>query len=182
MDRRSVARLGAAAFLAFLGCIPLANWMIGHVGTVCTPGGPCLIPVAPGLLAPSGVLVAGLALVLRDVLQRCLGTLMGLLAIALGTLASVLVAPAQLALASGAAFFLSELTDFAVYTPLQRRQLVLAVVASASAGLVVDSAVFLYLAFHSLEYLPGQVVGKTWAVLFSIPFVRVLRRVAPTPA
>lgn len=177
-----MAKLGTLAFLAFLACIPLANWMIGHIGTVCAPGGPCLIPVAPGLLAPSGVLVAGLALVLRDVLQRCLGTAMGLLAIALGTLASVLVAPAQVAIASGTAFFLSELTDFTVYTPLQRRRLVLAVVASSMAGLVVDSAVFLQLAFHSLSYLPGQVVGKTWAVLFSIPFVRLLRRVAPTPA
>jgi uncharacterized PurR-regulated membrane protein YhhQ (DUF165 family) len=182
VDRRSVARLGAGAFVAFLGCIPLANWMIGHVGTICAPGQPCTIPVLPGVPAPSGVLVAGLALVLRDVVQRCLGTGMGLLAIALGTLASVLVAPAQLALASGTAFFLSELTDFAVYTPLQRRHLVLAVVASSIAGLTIDSAVFLYLAFHSLAYLPGQVVGKGWAVLFSIPFVRALRRVAPTPA
>lgn len=182
MNRRSAARLGAVAFVGFLGCIPLANWMIGHVGTVCAPDGPCLIPVAPDLLAPSGVLVAGLALVLRDVVQRCLGTGAGLLAIVIGTAGSVLVAPAQLALASGTAFALSELTDFAVYTPLQRRHLVLAVLASAAAGLVVDSAVFLYLAFGSLAYLPGQVVGKAWAVLVSIPFVRLLRRVAPTPA
>lgn len=174
--------VGSAAFLAFLGCIPLANWMIGNVGSVCPAGGPCLIPVAPGLLAPSGVLVAGLALVLRDVVQRCLGLAAGLIAIVLGTAASVLVAPAQLALASGTAFLLSELTDFAVYTPLQRRRLVLAVIASAGAGLVVDSAVFLFLAFGSLAYLPGQVVGKTWAVLFSIPAIRLLRRVAPTPA
>jgi len=182
MDRRSAARVGAAAFLAFLGCIPLANWMIGHVGTVCAPPVPCLIPVAPGMLAPSGVMVAGIALVLRDVVQRCLGTVWGLLAIAAGVACSVAVAPAQLALASGAAFLLSELTDFAVFTPLQRRGLMLAVLASAFGGLVVDSAVFLSLAFGSLAYLPGQVVGKTWAVLFSIPFVRLLRRVAPTPA
>lgn len=174
--------LGALAFFAFLGCIPLANWMIGHLGTVCPADSPCLIPVAPGLLAPSGVLVVGLALVLRDVVQRCLGTGMGLLAIALGTAASLLVAPPALARASGAAFFLSEFADFAVYTPLQRRRLVLAVIASASIGLIVDSAVFLQLAFHSLAYLPGQVVGKAWAVLFSIPFIRMLRRVAPTPA
>ncbi len=176
------AQLGAVAFAAFLGCIPLANWMIGHIGTVCVPAGPCLIPVAPDLMAPSGVLVAGLALVLRDVLQRCLGVTMGLLAIALGTAASVFVAPAQLAFASGTAFILSEFADFAVYTPLQRRRLVLAVVASAVVGLVVDSAVFLHLAFGSLAYLPGQVVGKAWAVLFSVPFIRLLRRVAPTPA
>jgi uncharacterized PurR-regulated membrane protein YhhQ (DUF165 family) len=92
------------------------------------------------------------------------------------------VAPGQLALASGAAFVLSELADFALYTPLQRRRLLLAVLVSAGAGLVVDSVVFLSLAFGSLAYLPGQVIGKAWAVLVSIPFVRLLRRVAPTPA
>ena len=39
-------------WIGFLGFIPLANWMIGHVGTVCVPNGPCLVPVAPGLMAP----------------------------------------------------------------------------------------------------------------------------------
>jgi uncharacterized PurR-regulated membrane protein YhhQ (DUF165 family) len=94
----------------------------------------------------------------------------------------MLVAPASLVAASGAAFLVSELVDFAVYTPLQRRGLTLAVVASASVGLIADSVVFLWLAFNSLEYLPGQVVAKCWAVLFSIPFIRLLRRVTPTPA
>ena len=53
-------------FLFLLGfglCIPAANWLIGNAGTVCVPNGPCLIPVAPGLMAPSGVLMIGLALV-----------------------------------------------------------------------------------------------------------------------
>jgi hypothetical protein len=58
---------------AFAASIPAANWFIGHVGTVCPPDGPCLLPVAPGMLAPSGVLMVGLALVLRDLLQRRLG-------------------------------------------------------------------------------------------------------------
>src|SRR6185437_15199859 len=167
-------RIGLLAFACFLGCIPLANWMIQHVGTVCVPNGPCLVPVAPGILAPSGVLTVGAALVLRDVLQRCLGLFWGLGAIAIGTLLSVLVAPGALVLASGAAF--------AVYTPLQRRRLVAAVVASSLVGLVVDSLVFLGLAFGSLEFLPGQIVGKLWAVLVAVPLVRLLRRVAPTPA
>ena len=175
-------RIGLFAFAGFMACVPLANWMIGHVGTVCVPGGPCLLPVAPGLLAPSGVLTVGFALVLRDVVQRCLGTRWGLLAIALGTLLSALVAPRSLVVASGAAFLFSELADFAVYTPLQRRGLVRAVLASAATGLVIDSVVFLSLAFGSLEFLPGQVVGKAWAVLFSIPLVRVVRRLTPTPA
>ena len=52
----------------------------------------------------------------------------------------------------------------------------LAVVASSAAGLVVDSIVFLWLAFGSLEFLPGQVVGKAWMVLLSIPFIAWLRR------
>jgi uncharacterized PurR-regulated membrane protein YhhQ (DUF165 family) len=170
------------AFVAFLALVPLANWMIQHVGTVCVPQGPCLVPVAPGLMAPSGVLTVGAALVLRDVVQRCLGLTFGLLAIVLGAGASMLVAPASLVVASGLAFLISEFADFAVYTPLQQRRLALAVVASSCLGLVIDSIVFLWLAFGSLAFLPGQVVGKLWAVLFSIPFIRLLRRVAPTPA
>ena len=57
----------------------------------------------------------------------------------------------------------------------------LAVVASSIVGLVVDSVVFLWLAFGSLAYLPGQVVGKLWAVLLAVPLVRLLRRAVPTP-
>ena len=174
--------LGYVALAAFLLCIPLANWLIGNVGTVCVPQGPCLVPVAPGLMAPSGVLAAGAALVLRDVVQRCLGALWGVAAIIVGSAISAVLAPAPLVLASALAFLLSEFADFAVYTPLQRRRLVLAVVLSAGLGLVIDSVVFLGLAFHSLDFLAGQIVGKAWAVLFSVPLIRWLRRVAPTPA
>lgn len=172
---------GLLAFIAFLGCVPAANWLIGHAGTVCIPAGPCLIPVAPGLMAPSGVLMVGFALVLRDVVQRLLGRNFALAAVLLGTVLSAAIAPASLVIASGVAFLLSELADFAVFTPLQRRGLVLAVVASSMVGLVVDSVVFLFLAFHSLDFLAGQVVGKAWAVLISLPLVRLLRRVAPAP-
>ena len=180
MENRS--KLGWIAFAGFLACIPLANWMIGHVGTGCELKPPCLVPVAPGLMAPSGVLTVGVALVLRDVVQRCLGLKAGLAAIALGTAASIVVAPGALVLASGVAFALSELADCAVYSPLQQRRLLLAVVASSLVGLVVDSVVFLTLAFGSLDFLAGQIVGKLWAVAIAVPLVRLLRRVAPTPA
>jgi len=182
MDTALRFRVGIAAFACYLASIPLANWMIQHVGTVCLPQGPCLVPVAPEILAPSGVLTVGAALVLRDVVQRCLGLSWGLLAIAIGTLLSSLVAPPALVLASGSAFALSELADFGVYTPLQRHRLTLALVGSSVVGLIVDSVVFLLLAFGSLEFLPGQVIGKLWAVLIAVPLVRLLRRVAPTPA
>jgi uncharacterized PurR-regulated membrane protein YhhQ (DUF165 family) len=181
MGRRAARQVGVLALICFLGLIPLANWMILHVGLVCPAGEPCLVPVAPGLMAPSGVVTVGVALVLRDVVQRCLGTVWGLAAIIAGTLLSTQVAPGPLVIASGVAFLLSELADFAIYTPLQRRRLVLAVLVSACAGLLVDSIVFLALAFGSLQFLAGQVVGKLWAVLVSTPFIRLLRRVTPTP-
>ena len=174
-----VPALGAVAFALFLACIPLANWIIGQVGTVCVPNGPCLIPVAPGVMAPSGVLMIGAALVLRDIVQRLLGPIWALVAIAAGVALSLLLAPPALVLASGAAFFLSELADFAVYTPLQRRRLLLAVLASSAVGLVVDSLVFLTLAFGSLDYLGGQILGKAWALLIAFPLVRLVRRVTP---
>ena len=156
--------------------IPAANWMIGHVGTVCPPQGPCLIPVAPGLMAPSAVLMVGAALVFRDLVQRRLGFWAALGAILLGAALSALVSPPAIVVASATAFLLSELADLFVYTPLQRRHFVLAVVLSSLIGLVVDSAVFLQLAFGSLDFLGGQVVGKAWMVLLALPLVQWLRR------
>ena len=167
---------GYLYLLGFGLCIPLANWMIGHVGTVCVPDGPCLIPVAPGIMAPSGVLMIGLALVLRDLVQRRLGLRWVSAAIIAGAALSGLVAPPALVVASATAFLLSETADLMVYTPLQERRLVLAVLASSVVGLVVDSVVFLYLAFGSLDFLLGQVLGKGWMVLLALPFIALLRR------
>ncbi|WP_404294995.1 VUT family protein (plasmid) [Microvirga sp. RSM25] len=167
---------GIAAFAGFTGCIPAANWLVSNLGTVCVPAGPCLIPVAPGLAAPSGVLIVGLALVLRDLVQRRLGRSWALAAIGLGAILSAVFAPPTLVLASTAAFLLSELADQAVYTPLQQRGLVLAVVASSIVGLVIDSIVFLALAFGSLEFLLPQILGKAWMVVLSIPVMSWLRQ------
>jgi queuosine precursor transporter len=167
---------GIAFLVGFTACIPAANWLVSNVGTVCVPEGPCLIPVAPGLAAPSGVLVVGLALVLRDLVQRRLGRYWALAAIGVGAILSAIFAPPALILASTAAFLLSELADLGVYTPLQQRGLVLAVVASSLVGLVIDSAVFLFLAFGSLEFLLPQIIGKAWMVLLSIPVMAWLRR------
>ena len=168
---------GVVSLALFLLCIPMANWMIGNVGAFCVPNGPCLVPVAPGVMAPSGVLMVGLALVLRDVVQRLLGGVWSLGAILAGASLSFSLAPPALVIASGVAFLLSELADLFVYTPLQQRRLLLAVVASSFVGLLVDSTVFLALAFGSLEYLPGQVMGKMWALLAAYPLVQMVRRV-----
>jgi len=174
---RQRTREGAVFLVLFALTIPAANWLIGHVGTACmAPQGPCVVPVGPGVSAPSGVMMIGVALVLRDLVQRRLGAVMSALAILAGAGISALVAPPALILASAVAFLLSEFADLAVYTPLARRRLVAAVIASSCAGLVIDSVVFLWLAFGSLDFLLGQIIGKAWMVLASIPFVASLRR------
>jgi len=178
IDNDSRRRIEGSIFLVlFCLTIPAANWMIGHVGTACLGrDGPCVLPVAPGLMAPSGVMMVGAALVLRDLVQRRLGAGFGLGAIVVGAALSWALAPAALVIASTAAFLLSEFADFAVYTPLAKRRLVLAVVASSIVGLVVDSLVFLWLAFGSLQFLEGQVIGKLWMVLIAAPLIAYLRR------
>ena len=133
MSRRAEGFLYLCLYML---CIPAANWMILHVGTFCVPnGGPCMVPVAPGLVAPSGVVTVGLALVLRDLVQRRLGRWWSLAAIAAGAALSALLASPALVVASTAAFLLSELADFAVYTPLQRRRFIVAVIASTPPAL-----------------------------------------------
>ena len=177
MDTAFRRRVEGWVFLAlFAATIPLANWMVGNVGTVCVPNGPCLVPVGPHLQAPSGVLMIGVALVLRDLVQRRLGAMVALGAIAIGAALSAAVAPPSLVVASAAAFLMSELADFAVYTPLQKRRFVTAVVLSGLVGLVIDSVVFLELAFGSLEFLAGQIVGKAWMIALALPTVFWLRR------
>ena len=167
---------GFAYFAGFAGSIPIANWMLGNFGTICPADSPCLIPVAPGIMAPSGVIMVGLALVLRDLVQRRLGIYWAIVAILIGGALSWAVAPPFLVVASVTAFLVSEFADLAVYTPLQKRGLVLAVVASSMVGLVFDSFIFLQMAFGSLDFLTGQIIGKSWMVIISIPVIAFIRR------
>ncbi len=168
--------IGYAFLAAFALCVPVANWMIGNIGTTCIPDGPCLIPVAPGLMAPSGVLMIGLALVLRDLVQRALGWQWAVAAILVGGVLSWWVAPPMLVVASVTAFLLSEMLDLSVYTPLQRNHFMWAIVLSSTVGLVADSVVFLYLAFGSLDHLAGQIVGKAWMVGAAAAAIWMVRR------
>lgn len=148
---------------AFLACVPAANWLIGNVGTVCIPQGPCLIPVAPGLMAPSGVLMIGLALALRDAVQETLGRAWVLALVIAGSALSLTFSPPALAFASAAAFLLSELADFAVYDRLRQRGLALAVLLSGVVGAIFDSLLFSWLAFGTVGWAPGLVLAKIYA-------------------
>lgn len=163
----------------YVGSIFMANWFVQNVGTQFSPDGPHTIPVWPGIYAPSGVLWVGVALVLRDMVQFFLGRRVSVAAMLLGATLSYVVAP-SLALASATAFLLSESADLLVYTPMVRRGLVVpAVFASSTVGLVVDSIVFLTLAFGSLEFIEGQIIGKFWMTLFASAAIWALRRRYP---
>jgi len=150
-------------FAAFMATVPLANWLIGNVGAVCIDDGPCLIPVGFGLMAPSGVLMIGLALVLRDWLQELTNWRWSVAAVVAGFVLSFLLANPFIATASAAAFLLSELLDTTVYTWLRDRGRNVAVLLSGIAGAIVDSMLFVYIAFGSLEFSAGNVLGKLYA-------------------
>jgi len=163
--------IGIAALVGFVATVFGANWMIEQYG---------IVPVGFGLMAPAGVFVVGVAFTLRDIVQRSLGREWTLAAIVAGAGLSAFVSP-QFALASAAAFGLSELADFAVYQRLADRNWTVAVAASNVVGLTVDSALFLYLAFGSLAFMPGQVVGKMYMTVFAVALISLFRR-AVVPA
>jgi uncharacterized PurR-regulated membrane protein YhhQ (DUF165 family) len=150
----------------YVACVVLANLAIILFGPV---------PVGFGLIAPAGVFFAGLAFSARDWVQERAGSRAVVVAILVGALLSAGLSP-RLALASGIAFLVSEFADFAVYTPLRRRSVWWAIALSNTVGLVVDSVLFLSLAFGSLEFLAGQVVGKLEATLPVLVIYAILAR------
>ena len=143
---------------AYIFSIILANWMINNIGD-CIPDGPCVIPVGFGLSAPSGVLMIGIALVLRDSIHEVYGRWWVVGGILVGAILSSAISP-SLAVASGVAFAVSEVGDMLVYEPIRRYSRPLGVAISGMIGGAIDSALFLMLAFGSLAYFEGQFIGK----------------------
>lgn len=167
--------IGYLALAAYIATIPVANWMMVNIGQ-CIPNGPCLVPVGFGLIAPSGVLMVGFALVLRDLVHSKLGWRTAIFAIFIGAAISFLLSSPALVVASVAAFLLSELADFAVYAPLRKKRLITAVIASGVIGAAVDSAVFLWIAFGSLDYISGQILGKIWVTVIAAFAILSMRK------
>lgn len=174
-EHRPVLALAVAA--ALCATIYAANAALDRWG---------IVPIGFGLTAPAGVYFAGLAFGLRDVLHELGGHRWVLGTIAAGTVLSWIVSDGAtipgglvtIAAASGAAFALSELADLAVYGPLRDRHWPTAVAASNLVGAVVDSALFLWLAFGSVagDLLAGQVVGKAYMTALALPLVWLARR------
>lgn len=168
-------RFGIVAAILFVATVWFANWLLARYG---------IVDIGFGLSAPAGVFAVGIAFTLRDIVHRTLGRAAVFACIVAGCALAFLIEAGgtipgglvPIAVASAAAFLFSETADLAVYTPLEQRSFLGAVAASNVVGAIVDSALFLWLAFGSLEFMQGQVVGKLYMTALALPLLYVSRR------
>lgn len=168
-------RIGLAAAALFIGTVWFANWLLTRYGVV---------PVGFGLHAPAGVFAVGVAFTLRDIVHRTLGRTAVVACILAGCVLAYFIEAnvhipgghVSVAVASAAAFLFSETADLAVYTPIERRSFLGAVAASNTVGTIVDSALFLWLAFGSLALIDGQIIGKLLMTAAALPLLATTRR------
>jgi len=150
---------GALAAVGFVASILLANWLTTKFG---------FVSVGFGFTATAGTFAAGFALALRDATQDTLGRWPVVAVIVTGAALSFAVADPFIAVASATAFLVSEMTDFAIYTPLRKRTWAGAVIASNTVGAIIDTAIFIGIAFGLSAIsgaMLGQLVGKSWATI-----------------
>lgn len=115
--------------------IPLVNWGFEHIPTIPLPGGGNWAPMA---------IVTGLVLVFRDFAQREVQHYI-ILPLLIGLGLSYVMAPPEIALASGIAFAASEMIDYLIYT-VSNRPFSGRVMISTAISSPVDSFLFLILA------------------------------------
>lgn len=159
--------------IVYVGTVWAANLLTDHFH---------LHPLAWDLMVPMGTWVAGLALIVRDLLHEAGGRWWVAGGIAAGTLVSALTTSPALALASGVAFAVSEVADWGVYTRLRRRSPLAAVLLSGAVGAPIDTVLFLWLS--PLPLTPAAVAGQVLVkvVLLSpvaLLAVKAVRRAVP---
>jgi uncharacterized PurR-regulated membrane protein YhhQ (DUF165 family) len=157
---------GLGCLAGFIGTVFGANWALTEWGVV---------NVGLGLEAPAAVYFVGLAFGFRDGVHTWLGRFWVLPAIIAGAALSYWLSSGtipggvvSIALASGIAFAVSELADWTVFEPMRKRGWIRAVAVSNLIGLVVDSLLFLWLAFGNLDFLWGQILGKAWMTALAV--------------
>lgn len=152
--------LGTLSAAAFIGSVVAANYLTTRYG---------FVPVGFGQAATAGTFAAGFALAARDALSDTLGRWWMLAGLAAGAALSFVVSDPTIAVASAVAFGLAEVADWMIYAPLRRRGRfggrwwTAAVAGSGVVGAVVDTAVFVGIAFGSAAIAPallGQLIGK----------------------
>lgn len=168
--------IGLTAAVLFVGTVWAANYAVTNWN---------FTSVGFGLSAPAGVWFAGLAFTLRDIVHHSLGRIHVILCILLGAALSLAIEASttipggkvSIAVASAIAFLISEFADLSVYEPIRDRGWLPAVLASNVVGLVLDSALFIWLAFGwNSELVKGQIVGKAWMTVLAIALLATLRR------
>lgn len=170
MDTRTRYLTAVVVFTLFTLTIPAANWTLDRYGFID-------IPVL-GMI-PAGTLWIGLAFVLRDVGQYLSNRWATIPAIAVGLVLSAVLASPGLALASAAAFTISETLDWLVYTPLADRHFYPAVLVSSIIGAALDSAVFLWLAFDTADGWWRLAIAKVVIILAVSPLALGVKHALP---
>lgn len=164
---------GWACLAVFVLSIPFANWWLDRHG-LWSHFGPISGPI------PSAVWVVGIAFVVRDVAQLLVGRRWTWSAIAVGTVLSWWLASPTLAVASGAAFLWSESTDALIFTPLADRGTTRAFLTGVSISgylaSVVDSTIFVRLAFHQFDGWWQLTVVKIFFVMCATPVAWAVRQ------
>jgi uncharacterized PurR-regulated membrane protein YhhQ (DUF165 family) len=107
---------------------------------------------------------------------------------AVGLILSATLAPVRIALASGAAFIVSQLLDVAVFNRLRRQSWWKAPLFGSAAASIVDTSIFFSIAFAGshIAWLPlaaGDLGVKLFMALALLPPYRALvTRLAPSPS
>jgi uncharacterized PurR-regulated membrane protein YhhQ (DUF165 family) len=175
-------RLATAAWVVtFIACVALANWAIVCIGADNGDGGPRTLPIGFGLHAPSGVIFAGAVLTVRDMIHERLGTVGVLAVIAASAPVTALTSTQSLAIASVVTFAIAEIADLLVYERMRERGRLRAVIVSNTASSVLDSAVFLALAFGAdaaIAGAPGMTIGKVGASALTLALIEMFRTLA----
>ncbi len=162
------ARLAWA--LAMAAVVALSNWLVQFPINAWLTWGAFSYPIA---------------YLVTDVCNRCHGPrharAIAVLGFAVGFGLSLWLANLQIALASGAAFLISQLLDVAVFNRLRRAAWWKAPFLGSLAASVIDTAIFFSLAFHGtdVEWLPlaGGDLGVKWlmAALLLAPYRGLVR-------
>ena len=118
--------------ILYVVLIVAVNWAFTVIPPVALPGGTLWPPVS---------LLVGFVFVIRDFAQREIGHFV-LLAMLVGAGLSYVMADPAVAIASAAAFAVSELADWAVYS-FTGKSLSERILYSSALGTPIDSAVFL---------------------------------------
>ncbi|HEX8864872.1 MAG TPA: VUT family protein [Lentzea sp.] len=151
---------------AYVITVVAANWASTHWPPL----------VLGSLVIPAGTLWAGAVFTVRDLLHEALGAAGVAGAVVVGAGLSWLLASPHISVASVAAFAVSETLDSLLYAMLRRSSRLHAVLGSNLLGLVVDSVVFVPLAFGSFAAVPGQIAGKTAATALAAALLQIAWR------